>query len=143
MKINYINDNMFLTNIIDIAHGCNNKGVQGAGVAKLIKLYYPSASEEYTNYYNNNGLELGDDIITPTNGKIIHHLITQDSFGYNEVFVKYDAVRECMKKLNKNCSENKVAMPMIGAGLGGGDWDVISSIIEQELTDVEPYVYYL
>ena len=34
-------------------------------------------------------------------------------------------------------------MPLIGAGLGGGDWNVISAIIQSECKDVTPVVYYL
>jgi hypothetical protein len=34
-------------------------------------------------------------------------------------------------------------MPQIGAGLGGGDWQVIEAIIESEMTDIQPVVYTL
>jgi O-acetyl-ADP-ribose deacetylase (regulator of RNase III) len=43
----------------------------------------------------------------------------------------------------KQSNETHVAMPQIGAGLGGGDWTVIAAIIESELTDVQPVVYIL
>jgi len=37
-----------------------------------------------------------------------------------------------------------VALPMIGAGLGGGDWNVISDIIETESKKaLQPIVYKL
>jgi hypothetical protein len=32
---------------------------------------------------------------------------------------------------------------MIGSDLGGGDWKVISEIIDEEFTDVEAIVHYL
>jgi O-acetyl-ADP-ribose deacetylase (regulator of RNase III) len=38
---------------------------------------------------------------------------------------------------------SEIAMPRIGAGLGGGNWNVIEAIIESELTHVKPYVYTL
>jgi O-acetyl-ADP-ribose deacetylase (regulator of RNase III) len=38
---------------------------------------------------------------------------------------------------------DKVAMPKIGAGLAGGDWNVIEKIIEEECKGVQPVVYYL
>jgi len=34
-------------------------------------------------------------------------------------------------------------MPKIGAGLAGGDWNVIAAIIEEEFTAVQPIVYWL
>ena len=36
-----------------------------------------------------------------------------------------------------------VAIPKIGAGLGGGDWKKIEKIIEEEFKDVVPNVYVL
>ena len=36
-----------------------------------------------------------------------------------------------------------IAMPLIGAGLGGGDWNVISEIIEEESLKFQPVVYEL
>jgi len=36
-----------------------------------------------------------------------------------------------------------IAMPKIGAGLAGGDWNVIESIIESELKTVQPIVFTL
>jgi hypothetical protein len=32
-------------------------------------------------------------------------------------------------------------MPLIGAGLAQGKWSIISQIIEEEMTDVQPVVY--
>ncbi len=34
-------------------------------------------------------------------------------------------------------------MPMIGAGLGDGNWKAIAAIIESELKTVQPVVYIL
>jgi O-acetyl-ADP-ribose deacetylase (regulator of RNase III) len=36
-----------------------------------------------------------------------------------------------------------VAMPKIGAGLGGGDWKIIEAIIESAFHDRDVYVYEL
>jgi O-acetyl-ADP-ribose deacetylase (regulator of RNase III) len=36
-----------------------------------------------------------------------------------------------------------VAMPMIGAGLGGGNWKVIEAIINHRLKDFDVRVYHL
>jgi O-acetyl-ADP-ribose deacetylase (regulator of RNase III) len=35
----------------------------------------------------------------------------------------------------------KVALPKIGSGLAGGDWKVISAIIENESKNYQPIVY--
>ena len=47
-----------------------------------------------------------------------------------------------MSRLNNTyILEGEIAFPIIGASLGGGKWDIISAIIETELTNIQPYVY--
>ena len=152
MQIEYVKGDLFATEIHTIAHGCNAQGVMGSGVAKIIKERYPDAFKRYRNQYEKQGvLKLGDIIVVPCEyigeKKIIVNAITQEIFGRDgRRFVSYDAVAESMAKIN-NMFEiygiSEIAMPQIGAGLGGGDWKVISAIIESELKSVKPYVYIL
>jgi O-acetyl-ADP-ribose deacetylase (regulator of RNase III) len=48
-----------------------------------------------------------------------------------------------MAEINREIAGQQLAMPRIGAQLGGGRWEIIESIIETELTDVSPVVYVL
>ena len=156
MKIDYVKGDLFATNIKIIAHGCNAQGVMGSGVAKIIREKYPKAYQRYRyQYEERGGLKLGD-IITvpcgdrvsdPDNYKIIINAITQEFYGSDgKRYVSYDAVAESMKKINQMFEIygfEEIAMPKIGAGYGGGEWTVIEAIIESELTNVKPYVYYI
>ncbi len=147
MKIEYRKGNLFETDILHIVHGCNAQGVMGSGVAKIVKEQYFDAYKFYAEQYDEHGLKLGDVQFVPANGKVIVNAITQENFGRTGAkFVDYNAVANCMKTINtvlKLSGETHVAMPQIGAGLGGGDWTVIASIIESELQDVQPVVYIL
>lgn len=147
MKIVYHKGNLFETDIETIVHGCNAQGVMGSGVAKIVKEHYFDAYKFYAEQYDEHGLKLGDVQFVPANGKIIANAITQNLYGKDgKRFVNYEAVAECMRSINRVLSlggETRVAMPQIGAGLGGGDWNVIAAIIESEMTDVEPHVYVL
>ena len=59
---------------------------------------------------------------------------TQYNFGkVKRQYVDYDAVRSCFKEIKTTFSGHRIGFPLIGAGLGGGDWDVISRIIDEEL----------
>ena len=40
-----------------------------------------------------------------------------------------------MQYIKKRYSGRRIGLPMIGAGLAGGDWSRISEIIEDELGD--------
>jgi O-acetyl-ADP-ribose deacetylase (regulator of RNase III) len=38
-----------------------------------------------------------------------------------------------MRLIKQNFSGKRIGYPLIGAGLAGGDWKIISEIIDQEL----------
>ena len=149
MQIEYIKGDLFKTEIKYIVHGCNAQGVMGSGVAKIIREQYPEAYDEYRKMYVSatdkglSSLPLGDVIWAESNGKWIGNAITQKFYGRDgQRYVSYDAVARAMWEINKFCP-GPVAMPKVGTGLGGGDWNVIAAIIESELKDVKPYVYEL
>lgn len=149
MKIKYIKGNLFATDIEHIVHGCNAQGVMGSGVARIVRDDYPAVYNFYVEQYNKYGLKLGDVQFVHDNGKTIVNAITQHLYGKPAEptrFVDYDAVADCIKTVNqvlKLSGYTDVALPMIGAGLGGGDWRVIEQIIEREMIDVQPVVYVL
>jgi O-acetyl-ADP-ribose deacetylase (regulator of RNase III) len=141
-----------------IAHGCNAQGVMGSGVAKAIRTKFPGCFEAYQQHIKD-GYLLGTTcvfvanysplLLDELNEKIIFNMITQLYYGNDgQRYVDYEAVRSCMKNLNKRAGHftkypHEVAMPAIGAGLGNGDWDILSSIIEEECKDIQPVVYIL
>jgi len=148
MKIEYVKGDLFATHVKTIGHGCNARGIMGSGVARIIREQFPKAFNRYrAEYEKPGGLKLGDIIVVPCESKIIVNAITQETFGRDgRRFVSYDAVAEVMTKINQMFEIygiTEIAMPAIGAGLGGGDWNVIAAIIESELKNVKPYVYVL
>ena len=50
------------------------------------------------------------------------------------VLVDYGALRSVMVRVKIMFPGQAIAYPKIGAGLAKGDWSVIASIIEEELT---------
>lgn len=145
MDIAYVKGDLLETDVKHIIHGCNSRGVMASGVAKVIREKYPQAYQDYNDSYNSYGLELGTIIVSVQNdGKVIHNAITQKDYGRDEsrVYVSYWAIAEAFRKLDQwGCKE--IAMPMLGAGLARGDWNVISGIIENTLINTKPYVYIL
>ena len=155
MKIIYKKGDLLECEEKIIVHGCNAKGVMGAGVAKEIKRKYPFAFNLYRWHYENEGLKLGQVIIAKCKGdKLIMNAIIQTNYGReNKKYVSYNAIERCMSFINNEIKNNKktyekvwgsaIAMPKIGAGLAGGNWSIIEEIIEKELTEVQSVVYYL
>lgn len=148
MKIKTIKGDLLKAPEQLIAHGCNAQGVMGAGVAKQIKMWYAGAYEDYRQHYISNGLTLGYVIFSPVNNKIIANCITQQYYGRipNRQYCSYDAIGACIRYINDYCKNNDIdafALPKIGCSLAGGDWDIVSLIIEENTPDVQPIVYVL
>lgn len=147
MIITYIIGNLLESPHRLILHGCNAQGVMGSGIAKQIRKKYPQAFEEYYAAYEKDMLWLGDVIFADCEDKIIANGITQQYYGRGgECFVSYEAINNVMEDTHDYALKHgleHVDMPLIGAGLGGGSWKKISSIIEDRFTNVIPVVYTL
>jgi O-acetyl-ADP-ribose deacetylase (regulator of RNase III) len=148
MKIEYRQGDLFATDIKYILHGCNSKGVMGSGVAKAVRNIYPDAYDAYT-IWCSKGFRLGTSLLVHTKDKTIINAVTQQSYGRVSIqtsnnpvrHVSYDAVSDIFKQLETLIPSSVVAMPKIGSALGGGDWSVLSAIIESECKTIKPVVY--
>lgn len=134
-----------------VVQGCNAQGVMGSGLAKQIRSLYPEAYDTYKKEYELKNISrdkgkswLGSVVyVLPSEkrGFFIANAITQQFYGRNPsvTYVNYQAVDKCFKNIASFAQKHnlKVHYPMIGAGLGGGDWDIIKPIIDENLKNVE------
>lgn len=68
---------------------------------------------------------------------IVVNAYTQYHYGKNHkdgvsTPVDYEAITLCMRKMNYLFKGKHLGLPLIGAGLAGGDWDRIHTIIRDE-----------
>lgn len=125
-----------------IVHGANAQGVMGSGVAKVVKEKYPECFAEYRREYESLGLDLGSivwwnsDMENRKNTPLpqllfIANGITQKFYGTDKRHVNYVAIADVFKEVIRQAKSIKldVHFPKIGAGLGGGDWNIIEAII--------------
>jgi O-acetyl-ADP-ribose deacetylase (regulator of RNase III) len=146
--IRYVKGDLLASNLEVIAHGCNCRGVMGAGIAKQIRNTWPNVYEIYRLKYDTMGLELGSILPVRTlDGRLVINCMTQDGFGSNDTqHVVYDAIASCMVAIDDRARDwevTEIGMPRIGAGLGGGDWDLIEDIIVRNAKNFLPVVYTL
>lgn len=120
-----------------IVHGCNARGVMGAGVALAIKNTWPEVYNDYRQRYQDTGLHLGQVLpVAVGQDLMVWNAITQQNYGNaRRRYVSYDAIAECFEKINDQVAamstiQQHIHIPKIGAGLAGGDWAVISTIID-------------
>lgn len=117
-----------------IVHGCNAQGVMGSGVAKVIKDKYPDCYIRYKRCVTDSSL--GDVIWYSDDDEdklIIANALTQESYGRTPGarYVDYVALHKCFYNVfnSFHCESDCVNFPKIGAGLGGGSWEIIEQLI--------------
>lgn len=134
-----------------LAHGCNTQGAMGSGVARLVKEKYPGAYASYVRDLDA-GYGLGDVSFWSPLGLddksefFIANALTQVNMGSDgKKYVSYDAVDRVFQTLTRAAQMGiyEIHIPKIGAGLGGGDWGVISAIIQHRCKDVNVIVWEL
>lgn len=134
--IKLIKGNLFDTKCEIIGHGCNCSGGFGSGIAGQIAERWPRVRKAYIKKYEKSGWKLGeiqlvfssDDLELP----IIANIATQENFGYDgQLYVDYKAIEIGLSKVLSYCNEHSfgLALPKIGCGLAGGDWDVVYEIL--------------
>jgi hypothetical protein len=129
--------NIIIGNILDvksgvIAHQVNCKGVMGAGLALQIRKKYPEVYLEYKDCCDTGYARLGSCLILPVDGLSIANLFAQNGYGRTGVHTDYMALSNCLSGLNEWANGCDIHIPYgIGCGLAGGDWDVVSVLIDK------------
>jgi O-acetyl-ADP-ribose deacetylase (regulator of RNase III) len=120
-----------------IIHGCNCFCTMGAGIALSIKKQYPEAYKADSRTDKGSKDKLGTytsaEIKTDQNTFTIVNAYTQHHWRGKGVQADYTAIKSVMALVKKDFSGSRIGYPLIGAGLAGGDWEVISAIISKEL----------
>ncbi len=120
-----------------IVHGCNCFGSMGGGIAKTIQEIFPEAyaADLATARGDLNKLGSFSYAAVNRNGRIITIVngYSQYHFHGTDVLVDYPAVRRLFAKIKAEFSGKRIGYPKIGAGLAGGDWQILAAIIDEEL----------
>jgi O-acetyl-ADP-ribose deacetylase (regulator of RNase III) len=141
MPIIYVKGDVTAAKEDVIAHGVNCKSVMGSGVALALLKKWPRVRKDYLKQK----WVLGYVQYVPVEeDKYVANCATQfEYWPRDKVHADYGAIEQCMKNLHGTCTWNKysLAMPKIGAGLAGGDWNRIEKIINDVFHDMEVKVY--
>ena len=132
-----------------LVHYCNCFCTMGGGIAFGIAKTFPEAAlaDKKTKHGDIN--KLGT--ILPV--KIIRGNIIEDNIkevivvnSYTQFTpgkdVSYAAIELCLIKINQDFEGKKITMPMIGAGIAGGDFLIIRQMIKNILVDVDVTIIY-
>ena len=146
-----------------ITHGCNCFNKMKAGIApKLSEVFdcdiYDLEYDEYEGDINKLGqidyrkmqeVEYNDggkhfveylwDVETAKyTGRYIYVINSYTQYRYGKgLHLDYEALTLCLRKINHIFKGKHIGLPKIGCGLAGGNWNIVSDIIERELKDME------
>lgn len=156
----YKKGNLLESNCDIICHQVNCQRAMGRGIAGQIRQKWPKVYEDYCyniDYMYGNGLaRYSSDLlgmITWTeleDNKYIMNLFSQDEYyPRDKCHTNYEAFARCCKALknfiteyNLDKSKTIIGFPhKIGCGLAGGNWDIVSTIIEREFEGYEVEIY--
>lgn len=119
-----------------IAHCCNCYCNMGAGIAPQIKAKFPEAYIADCTTERGDESKLGTITFSEDTHPIVVNLYGQYDYTgrrHGEMDLDYDALRSALRAMKEEFSGLLFGLPKIGAGLAGGDWEVIEAIIEEEL----------
>lgn len=152
MITKYIIGDITETELKYIAHGVNCQNKMGSGVAKALYEKFPEVKTSYHEFYDRyKSLNWKpDDFLGHVNAaydkdKVILNIFTQEKYGYDcKRYVNYAAIVEGFNRIRVRFKGQTIAIPKIGCGLAGGDWNIVEQLINDTVgDDLEIWVYEL
>jgi O-acetyl-ADP-ribose deacetylase (regulator of RNase III) len=143
MTIHYINENIFDSKAEAIVNPVNCVGVMGAGLALRFKEKFPANFKEYQKVCKAKELVIGGLFIVEqnTDPKYVINFPTKDHWKDKS---NLNDIRLGLKTLRNEIISEKiksVAIPALGCGLGGLNWEDVKILIEEELKDIDAQIF--
>lgn len=146
--IQYITGNILDSNAQALVNTVNTMGVMGKGIALQFKKAYPNNYKAYEKASKNEEVKVGKmfvtlDSNTTTGERIIINFPTKTNWRKPS---EYKYIEDGLKNLIEVINDKKIisiAIPPLGAGNGGLNWEKVKKLIEQKLghLNINIYVY--
>lgn len=117
-----------------LAHGCNCRGVMGAGIAVQFAARWPAMEREYARQCEEGKFRPGDVMTwhaSPRNGTWVFNLATQDNPGPCASLEAIAASVTKMLGIARLLHVYRVGLPRIGCGIGGLKWGDVKDVLER------------
>jgi O-acetyl-ADP-ribose deacetylase (regulator of RNase III) len=148
MPVQFVEGDLFVNryNAAALGHGCNCKGVMGSGIAVQFKKRYSAMFDAYREMcrakprqFNPGDAFLWYDQTQPH----VFNLATQDGYiGFRPAKIEW--VRSALEDMRRQADEagiTTIAIPAIGAGLGGLKWADVRDTINSAFADWNGTLY--
>ncbi|MFG6147444.1 type II toxin-antitoxin system antitoxin DNA ADP-ribosyl glycohydrolase DarG [Halobacillus sp. B23F22_1] len=145
--IRFKNGNLLEDSSEALINTVNTVGVMGKGIALQFKQAYPEVFHEYKKACNNGEVQVGKMHVVPTN-KLVgpKYVINFPTKQHWKEKSKMNYITEGLRDLKHVIEEldiQSIALPPLGCGNGGLNWDDIKPLIEETFTNssFEVHVY--
>ena len=145
--ITYKTGNLLDAPVEALVNTVNTVGVMGKGIALQFKTTFPENYKAYVEAVKSGSVQLGKMLVVPINpiGKV-RYVINFPTKGHWRYPSKIDWIESGLQDLKikiKEAGIKSIALPPLGCGNGGLDWNQVRSLIEKEMNslDVDVIVY--
>lgn len=144
--IHYITGNLLESSAQALVNTVNTEGVMGKGIALQFKKQFPQNFKLYAKACKEGVVTVGKMFVTEEEtllqgGKVIINSPTKTTWKKPS---EYLYIKEGLADLKKVIQERKlqsIALPSLGAGNGGLDWEKVKLMIEEELAELNCEIY--
>jgi len=126
-----------------IIHIVNNMGKWGKGFVVALSKRYPVVKKMYQDWVNDDkSFALGNVqfvVVDEVENVFVANMLAQNGIKRNykdsTQYISYEHLEKCLSLVADFALEKRLSiqLPMIGAGLGGGDWNVIEKVIKNKI----------
>jgi O-acetyl-ADP-ribose deacetylase (regulator of RNase III) len=145
--IQLVQGNLLTAEAEALANTVNTQGVMGKGIALQFKCAFPDNFKAYKKVCDRNELQPGKlfvfDLHTFTNPRYIINIPTKVHWRSPSRYEYIESGLQALVKEIKDRAIQSIAIPPLGAGLGGLEWSKVRLMIKQALSDIKNLTVYL
>ena len=139
--ITYQKGDMFEADVEALVNTVNTVGAMGKGLALLFKNKFPVNNEMYVNGCRNNEVKTGEMFVVEVTGRgtlrYIVNFPTKEHWRYPSQMVWIEEGLIDLRRFILDNNVKSIAIPALGAGLGGLSWPAVKNEIENKLADLQ------
>jgi O-acetyl-ADP-ribose deacetylase (regulator of RNase III) len=146
--IHYIKGNIFDSGAQALVNTVNTVGVMGKGIALQFKKAFPNNFRAYQDACKRKEIEVGKLFVTKDSNlnsgeKIIINFPTKKDWRNSSEYSYIEDGLDDFLKVIETYQIKNVALPPLGAGNGGLEWEKVKQMIERKLNalDIDIFVY--
>lgn len=144
--IKYITGNILDSKAHALVNTVNTMGVMGKGIALQFKKAYPNNYRAYEKACKNGEVKVGKMFVTidsnTTSGeRIIINFPTKTDWRKPSEYKYIEDGLENLVEVINDRQIRSLAIPPLGAGNGGLNWEIVKKLIEQKLGQLSTHIY--